>query len=348
MRTGISHIEGIASFIEITRRQIMANTKGKSIRFFMVDGTPQGILTLEIVNWTGHVLSGPRTKIAELIQRPEMKKTGVYFLTGPDPDGSYRPCVYIGESDNVGNRLIQHNKDETKDFWERACIITSKDQNLTKAHGRYLESRLIAIALEAGHAKLFNSTAPKNEGLPEADIADMEYFISQIRLTLPVLGLEFLREKPQVRRLDNTFVQHVNFEKTENPEQSISENQTDSPRFELNRKKDGIHAIAKEIIGDFVVFSGSETVDQWKGIPHNYQKHFDSLVSEGKIKIDKNINKGIFQEDVPFSSPSAAAAIILGRAANGRTEWKIFGTNKTYEQWQNEIINETSVKRKIN
>ncbi len=315
----------------------MSNTKGKSIRFFMVDGTPQGILTLEIVNWTGHVLSGPRTKIAELIQRPEMKKTGIYFLTGPDPEGSYRPCVYIGESDNVGTRLIQHNKGETKDFWERACIITSKDQNLTKAHGRYLESRLISIANEMGHAKLMNGTAPKNENLPEADIADMEYFIAQVRLILPVLGLDFLREKPQVSSISTSFIQSLEYEK----KAAINHATVDmaNPFFEIHSKKENLHAKAQEIEGDFVVFAGSETRSQWKGSAHNYQRQFDTLVSEGKIRIDQGINKGVFQEDVAFSSPSAAAAIILGRSSNGRTEWKVCGANhKTYEQWQNERL----------
>ena len=314
----------------------MTNTKGKSIRFFMVDGTPQGILTLEIVNWTGHVLSGPRTKIAELIQRPEMKKTGIYFLTGPDPEGSYRPCVYIGESDNVGTRLIQHNKDETKDFWERACIITSKDQNLTKAHGRYLESRLIAIAQEAGHAKLFNGTAPKNENLPEADIADMEYFIAQVRLVLPVLGLDFLREKPQVSRPPQ-IVQSPTLDKILVANQPTPE-PLDNPHFEIQSKKDNLHALAKEVDGDFVVLAGSETRSQWKTSGHNYQKLFETLIAEGKIRIDTGINKGVFQEDVAFSSPSAAAAMIFGRSSNGRFEWKVRGTGKTYEQWQNERL----------
>ncbi len=315
----------------------MSNTKGKSIRFFMVDGTPQGILTLEIVNWTGHVLSGPRTKIAELIQRPEMKKTGIYFLTGPDPEGSYRPCVYIGESDNVGTRLIQHNKGETKDFWERACIITSKDQNLTKAHGRYLESRLISIANETGHAKLMNGTAPKNENLPEADIADMEYFIAQVRLILPVLGLDFLREKPQVEKYETSFAQSPEYAKIVAANQATPE-PLDNPHFEIHRKKDNVRALAREIDGDFVVFAGSETVSKWGSTPSNYQKLFDTLISEGKVRVDTGMSRAVFQENVPFSSPSAAAAVVLGRASNGRTEWKVRGTSKTYEDWQNERL----------
>lgn len=308
----------------------------------MVDGTPQGILTLEVMNWIGHILSGPRTKITELIQRPEMKKTGIYFLTGPDPEGSYRPCVYIGESDNVGTRLIQHNKDETKIFWERACVITSKDQNLTKAHGRYLESRLIAITQEVGHAILFNGTAPKNENLPEADIADMEYFISQIRLVLPVLGLDFLRQKPRVALHSTSFVQNATYQELVAMNSATVD--IKSPFFEIYSKKENLRAKAKEIDGDFVVFAGSETRSQWKGSAHNYQMQFDILIAEGRIRIDQAINKGIFQENVAFSSPSAAAAIILGRSSNGRTEWKMCGaSHKTYADWQSEALDQAKI-----
>lgn len=295
----------------------------------MVDGTPQGILTLEVMNWTGHVLAGPRTKITELVQRPEMGKTGIYFLTGPDPDGTARTMVYIGESDNVANRIKQHNKDELKDFWERAFIITSKDQNLTKAHARYLEGRFISIAQEVGSAKLFNGTSPKNEGLPEADIADMEYFIAQVRLILPVLGLNFLREKPQITKREATTANT-----TQQPQ-----SEEDEPTFEISGRRVGVKAYAKEIEGDFIVLAGSQTRAKWGGSAHNYQKHFDALVAEGKLKIDPANNICVFQEDVTFNSPSAAAAIVFGRSSNGRIEWKVKGTAKTYEEWQNEKLN---------
>lgn len=36
---------------------------GRSIRLFLVDGTPNGLLTAEIMNWTGHVLTSPCSKL---------------------------------------------------------------------------------------------------------------------------------------------------------------------------------------------------------------------------------------------------------------------------------------------
>lgn len=303
---------------------------GKSIKLYLVDGTPQGILTAEIMNWTGHVLSGPRTKLPELLKRAEMNRTGIYFLAGPDLETAGKQIVYIGESDNVGKRLIQHNKDVSKDFWEKACIITSKDQNLTKAHARYLESRLIAISQNMARAKVHNNTAPPGDAfLPEADQADMEYFISQIRLILPVLGLEFLREKP---RISHTLVLQDQIR--------VKDSDDISPIFIARSKKYDITAEAQEIEGDFVVFKGSEAAPEW-GNQAKYKSYYPlytSLFEEGKILLNLDKRKAIFQEDVSFKSPSAASAVVFGRASNGRTEWKVKSTNKTYADWQDEQI----------
>ena len=113
---------------------------GRSIRLFLVDGNPNGIITAEVVNWTGHVLLAPRSKLADVLNRPELQKTGVYFLFGELSELGGRRPVYIGESDNVGKRILQHVKAEEKDF-EKFCLVTSKDLNLTKAHARFLERR---------------------------------------------------------------------------------------------------------------------------------------------------------------------------------------------------------------
>ncbi|BCR22562.1 hypothetical protein KAM429_33480 [Aquipseudomonas alcaligenes] len=40
-------------------------SQGRSLRLFLVDGTPNGLLTAEIMNWTGLVLTGLRSKLAE-------------------------------------------------------------------------------------------------------------------------------------------------------------------------------------------------------------------------------------------------------------------------------------------
>jgi hypothetical protein len=100
----------------------MSVNNGRTLKLFLVDGAPNGLLTAEIMNWTGHVITGPRSRLDELIQRPESKRTGVYFLVGPDRGPGIGTQVYIGETDDVTQRLSAHNRPEEKggkDFWEK-------------------------------------------------------------------------------------------------------------------------------------------------------------------------------------------------------------------------------------
>lgn len=309
----------------------MSTHLGKSVRLYLAEGTPQGILTAEIVNWTGHVLSAPRSKLAGLLARPEMGKAGVYFLVGPDPEDNGQTFAYIGQSENVGKRLTQHNKDDRKAFWEKTCVITSKDQNLTSGHIKFLESRLIAISAKSSLVTLTNDTAPEASSLPEADIADMEYFVSQLRLMLPLLGLDFLREAATIP----------------NPTAPIAVKDsvtiTRSPVFEIVSPKHKLTATAQEIDGEFIVQSGSQCRASWEGSSgHNYLNLRKKLWDQNRIALSTDGKHGVFLEDVSFSSPSAAGAIIYGRASNGRTAWKIKGENSTYEDWQNSLLPQTS------
>ncbi|RXZ42207.1 GIY-YIG nuclease family protein [Crenobacter cavernae] len=291
--------------------------QGKSIRLFLVDGTPGGIVAAEIMNWTGHVIAAPRSRLADLLRRPELARTGVYFLTGDDPDNVGRTRVYIGESDNAGKRLGQHNRGEDaggKDFWDRVVVVTSKDANLTKSHARYLESRLIAIAGEAGRAGLVNGTAPEYGYLPEADIADMEFFIEQVRIVLPVLGLDLLRERPRVA--------------------AAPANPVASPLFELKSPKHRLAATAREVDGEFVVLAGSGARRAWGGSAHAYRALRQQLLDAGTL-VAHDDERLEFSEDQAFSSPSAASAVVLGRADNGRLSWKAAGGGQSYADWQN-------------
>jgi hypothetical protein len=148
--------------------------RGKTIRIYLVDGTPTGTLTAEIVNWTGKLVVFSRSQLGDVAKRDEAHRTGMYFLCSADPENSLREWVYIGEVDGVLKRLAIHTRDERKDFWERTVIVVSKDENLTKAHVRYLESRLIQMAREASRARVVNDTSPPIPFLPEPAVADME------------------------------------------------------------------------------------------------------------------------------------------------------------------------------
>lgn len=301
-------------------------THGKSIKLFLVDGSINGILTAEIINWTGHVLSAPRTKLLDLIQREECARTGIYFLVGQDPEDSL-PSVYIGESDDVANRLKQHNRTEDaggKDFWEKVCLVTGKDQNITKTHIKYLESRLIDIAKRSGQCLLKNGTAHLYNRLPESDTADMEYFLEQIQVVLPVLGYTFLKEMKYPSEIPINTISPKLLQR--------SDIEAD---FYLTVKD--IDANAKVIDGEFYVLAGSQVRKEVSQPTHNYMKNLRPILFENNV-IDPNTYT--FNQDYLFSSPSAAGAVILGRSCNGLKVWKTHNTHLTYDEWrQNQVDN---------
>ena len=243
-------------------------------------------------------------------------------MLGDDPESFGGTLAYIGEGDEVRTRLRQHARTEEqggKDFWDRAIVLTSKDANLTKAHARYLESRFITLAQQARRARLINGTAPPPLPLPEADVSDMEYFIAQAKIILPVLGVNILRSGSAAVA---TQADGGRFRACS------------SPLFELQLKKDGITATAREIDGEFTVLEGSGARAAWTGVEHAYKALREKLAQEGAIVPDHDGRTMRFARDQVFASPSAAAAVVVGRTANGRNDWKIQGSGVSYGDWQ--------------
>ena len=158
-----------------------------TIKLFLPHGDAKRLRVGEVSNWTGKALAAPRTEMEDLLAREELESSGIYFLLGVDPD-SGEPLAYIGEAEVIRDRLKQH---KSKDFWASVIVFVSKDENLTKAHIRFLENRLLQEAKLAGRYALenVNSNKPK---LPESDREDMEVYLSRIRQVLPVLGSDLL------------------------------------------------------------------------------------------------------------------------------------------------------------
>ena len=254
------------------------------------------------------MFSARRSDLADLLKREEAQRTGVYFLRGDDETTLADARCYIGEADVVGDRLRHHHRE--KDFWDRVVVITSKDTNLTKSHGRYLESRLISLATQAARVTLENGTAPPVPALPEADASDMDYFLAQLQIVLPVLGVNAIRIRPR-RSVP-----------------ASAATSTESPVFRLTHAKLGVDARAQQIDGEFTMLAGSLVVSTWHGVGKadstvkayaSCRAQHERLVSDGAIVVENS--RGQFTRDIVFSSPSTAGAVALGRSCNGRREW---------------------------
>lgn len=294
--------------------------QGRSVRLYLVEGSPTGILTAEIMNWTGHVLVAPRSRLGDALQRDEASRTGVYFLVGDDPEQPTKSRVYIGEGDSVVDRIKSHAKDASKDFWTRACLVTSKDMNLTKAHVRYLENRFIDLTKQADRANVANGNEPSPKALPESDIADMEFFISQVQVVLPVVGFDFLR--PRAKPANSAYPSVGAVQPTAQVELVLSSN------------KHGYQARAVEADGEFTVLAGSLATTKSDFAVNTYGALRQQLIKDGRIVSSSDPQFLEFAEDVAFPSASAAAAVIANRNANGRTAWRLASSGQTLKEWQ--------------
>jgi hypothetical protein len=290
---------------------------GKKLTVFMIDGTEYGPRLCEIGNWVGKAIYSTRSSVSKIISRLEFDNPGIYFLKGDPTDDAFEEKIYIGEAENIRVRLKQHLSDPEKDFKELIFFI-SKDELLTKTQIKYLESRLIQIAIEAKTAQIDNSNSPNLPTLHEADISDMEYFLEQIRLMLPVMGFRFL--------IPST-IKHL--------EKDID---TDSISFSVIYKIRTKTFDASMIESDkgYIVLKGSEAKKELSNSTTETYRSLRRKLIETKILIEED-NKLIFAEDAIFTSPSSASNMVLGRNSNGFTEW-VTDTGKTFREMQ-EFIN---------
>lgn len=263
---------------------------GKSIRLFLIEGIADGRWMCELSNWTGKAYKIPRNCVKESSDREELKNTGIYFLFGKsDETDTYR--VYIGEAENIYERLLTHLKE--KDFWHECVVFISKDNNLNKAHVKYLENRMYTIAKEAGRYQLENSNIPTQSSLSEADRAEMEEFINNAKLLLSAVGHKVLEATAIPSKTNN------------------------APEIFVFEGKD-YKATGTTTADGFVVFKNSILS----------KKANSSLTKSLLDKRNKLISENIidsaftFTKDYIFSSPSTAASIISGNSTNSKTAWR--------------------------
>lgn len=274
-----------------------------TLKLFLVYGDPKRLRTAELSNWIGKAVAGPRSEFEKLLERNECESTGIYFLTGVDPSTS-KKAIYIGEAENIKSRVKSHL---TKDFWNQIAFFVSKDENLTKAHVKYLEGRLIELARESGRSHVMNSQG-SGARLPESDREEMEIFLEKMQQMLPALDVD-------------AFVPAVAKETKDQVKKEI-----------LFCKIKNATAKGYQTPNGFIVLEGSEAVLEERS---SAQKWPSVLVQRNTLIEEKvlipNGESYTFVKDTEFSSPSSAAATIHGGSANGLTAW-VDSTGKSLKQ----------------
>lgn len=294
--------------------------QGRSLELYYIDGRPDGMLTAEMFNWTGHVLMAPRTQIAEALARPEAGYAGVYLLLG---ERNGEPLAYVGEGEDISARIKSH--DVGKDWWTNAILVTTAGNKLNKAHVRYLEARLIEEARVIARTPLDNGNSPSRPGLSEADVAKMEAFLENLLIVLPALRVDI-------------FIQRLRPTKGTVSARSTMATDSQEARFQLTIKKHRLTANAVLRDGEFIVEAGSHARCAWEGVGsedtsyaqlHRELTRTAVLVPEG--------DHAVFAQSYAFKSPSAASAVVTGRPSNGTIEWRTID-GRTYKQWEAERL----------
>lgn len=265
---------------------------GKTIRIFLIDGDSNGRMSCELSNWTGKAYKIPRIKVKDCTDRADLVNTGIYLLFGKDEAG--KDQVYIGEAESILKRLNQHLTQ--KDFWHETIVFVSKDDNLNKAHIKYLENRLHEIARTTSRYKIENSITPTQSSISEPDRAEMEEFIDNIKLLVNTLGHKVFEEKRELKTKHKEDIFYIQAAR-------------------------GADAQGEPTSDGFVVLKGSKAArTEVNSMAPSFSNLRQKLVSEGVI-----VDRGEFfefPEEYIFSSPSTAAIVVMGRSANGLTEWK--------------------------
>ncbi len=269
----------------------MKKNFGKTIELFLANGSAESIVTAELSNWNGKAIKIPRVEVQDC-KREDICGVGVYFLICQSEDGT--DSVYIGEAENIRDRLIGHIRDynsgKEEYYWHTAVIFVGRDLN--KALIRYLENRLVEIAKECGRYEILTKNTYKNTVIKESQEASMEEFIENTKIIIETLGYKILATMPQADK--NTTYLYCT----------------------------GAGADAKGFVssGGFTVVKGSKISDHTVPSAETHCKNYYEL--RKKLENDGTILGGKFQKDYEFNAPSAASTVVLGRSSNGKTDWK--------------------------
>ncbi|MDI1484463.1 GIY-YIG nuclease family protein [Polyangium sp. y55x31] len=278
-------------------------THGKSVRIFLADGVPTGIRHAEIVNWTGQAIACPRARFSELQHWAEVSRPGVYFLLSR-PTGSSAGTTYIGEAENVLVRLKAHLRE--KEFWNELVVFSSKDENLTKSHVKFLEARLIQQANAARRFQVENVDGSSVPTLPRADLAAMEEYLEYLRLVLGTLGY------PVLEPIEDTSSGATKDPRATPPPMSV---------VLLSMSGKSYNARGRLVDEGFLLLEGSEVaVTPGASMPGAVRELWETAKATGDLA--SNGTTTVLKKNMLFSSPSYAASFVTGQSRNGRKDWK--------------------------
>lgn len=289
---------------------------GKNINYFLIDGSPSGRVKCTIANWTGVAYKLPRTELEKCRDRDDLSQSGVYFLFGTD-EQTAESVVYIGQADvrKNGNgllgRLQEHKRNPDKDYWTEAVVFTTSNNSLGATEISWLESHFCGLAKKASRYIVKNGNEPSPGKPKEEIVSDLAEFSEYAKIVMGVLGYKVFEAKVPVA--------------------IYQENVTESTNQILYCRRKGLDGKGMLTSDGFVLLAGSIVSPH---VADYVPKGYKELREQYAGAIDNN---GVLSEDVPCPSPSAAAVFVIGKNANGLSEWKTVEGRTLKEIEENEL-----------
>ncbi len=271
--------------------------RGITITNYLVNGNPEGVIFAYMSNWTGQAIKIPRNLFPDSKNYLEINKPGIYFLIGQDEKNPDDKIVYVGEANNIAERLVYHIRDDSKSFFESIIAFSSKDENLTVSHTKYLELKLIDLLFKNAEYRVANKKEGNKVNLPKMVIDEMDTFLDNVKVILPTLGFDLIESSGIIRT------------KKEARELTLF---LDVSNWKAKGRLTSNGLLVE--VGSY--FNPKET----PSLSGSYSNLRQTLQEKKIIKLKEG--KLIFVEEYEFSSSSQAAAIILGYSVNGRVAWK--------------------------
>lgn len=278
----------------------------KNINMFLMDGEVTGKIKCTLSNWTGVIYKIPRIQLGDLKSRDEMKQSGIYFLFGRDED-KQKDVTYIGQATTRKNgegvllRIQEHTRDTHADYFNDVIILTTQNNSFGPTEISYLENKFTQLAKEAGRYIVKNGNDPNPGNVTEEKESELDEIVENTLMIIGTLGYRVF--VPMTKKVS----------------QDLTDNHSTYLYLKRKTKKSNkvIEATCERTTEGFVVLEGSQVeIKDSPYLPASLKEMRQSLIAS------RVIQDGVLKEKQLFSSPSYAAAFLLGMQTNGRTDWK--------------------------
>lgn len=271
-----------------------------------MDGEVTGKIKCTLSNWTGVIYKIPRIQLGDLKSRDEMKQSGIYFLFGRDED-KQKDVTYIGQATTRKNgegvllRIQEHTRDTHADYFNDVIILTTQNNSFGPTEISYLENKFTQLAKEAGRYIVKNSNDPNPGNVTEEKESELDEIVENTLMIIGTLGYRVF--VPMTKKVS----------------QDLTDNHSTYLYLKRKTKKSNkvIEATCERTTEGFVVLEGSQVeIKDSPYLPASLKEMRQNLIAS------RVIQDGVLKEKQLFSSPSYAAAFLLGMQTNGRTDWK--------------------------